>query len=671
MRNYDVPMKAVTQGIITADQQRRQQHAAIMRKWESTGLLNGIKDNQLKESVGQLLENQAAQVLKEQSAIGTGLGADSGTLRGFSNIAFPMVRRVFAGLLANELVSLQSMALPSGLLFYLDYTYGNNVGFNAYNKDKSIFGDPLGAKVRAGADGTGGMYDYRMGFSSPWEYNVFKVSHTGTLVTGSATAVGELPFAALVGDPRLEALANVGSLRYAILDLSSGSYGRRLQANSDPLSTPGAANRFIAAPSGWSGLTAGDTQGIITQLAATDPGTFTPSSRSQQTRGDLTKYTELSISGSTDVTQYRRWTSLFGASASATAAAIVGNPVTEADIEESVNFTIGSDHVYALVVFADSTNADPGVATLNGTPVLSASYPIRATVTVDADGQTVTVPTFESDFRKGSANGMPTPEIPEIDIRIESIAVTASTRKLRARWSPELAQDLNAYHTLDAEVELTSVLSEQIALEVDREILNDLLTGASAAVFYWSRLNGKFVDKLTGAELTRSSSLAPGPGQFGTQREWYETLIETVIDVSNEIHRKTLRGAGNFLVTSPAVSTMLEASNYYRPNYSIDGAGQVSNPMQIGVEPLGSVANRFVVYKDPYFVPNQILVGFKGKNWLETGYVYAPYVPLIITPTLYDTEDFTPRKGVMTRYGKKMLRADFYGRVHVLDMNVF
>jgi hypothetical protein len=176
---------------------------------------------------------------------------------------------------------------------------------------------------------------------------------------------------------------------------------------------------------------------------------------------------------------------------------------------------------------------------------------------------------------------------------------------------------------------------------------------------------------LTGEEILRSSTLAPGPTQVGTQREWYETLIETVIDVSNEIHRKSLRGAGNFLVTSPAVSTMLEASSYYRPNYSVDGAGQVSNPMSIGVEPMGSLSNRFVVYKDPYFVPNQILVGFKGQTWLETGYVYAPYVPLIITPTLYDTEDFTPRKGVMTRYGKKMLRADYYGRVHVLDMNVF
>ena len=182
---------------------------------------------------------------------------------------------------------------------------------------------------------------------------------------------------------------------------------------------------------------------------------------------------------------------------------------------------------------------------------------------------------------------------------------------------------------------------------------------------------GKFVNKLTGAEILKSDTLAAGPAFTGTVREWYETLVETVIDVANEIHRKTLRGAGNFIVTSPQVSTILEASAYYKPNFAIDAMGQVSNPMSIGAEPVGSISNRFTVYKDPYFKSNEILVGFKGNSFLETGYVYAPYVPLIVTPTLFDTEDFTPRKGVMTRYGKKMVRADFYGRVTCLDLNIF
>ena len=260
-------------------------------------------------------------------------------------------------------------------------------------------------------------------------------------------------------------------------------------------------------------------------------------------------------------------------------------------------------------------------------------------------------------------------DIPEIDIKVESIAVTATTRKLRARWSPELAQDLNAYHSLDAEVELTQILSEQVALEIDREILNDLLTEARGANLYWSRAPGKFVNKETGVEALQSGTTAPGPAFTGTVREWYETLVETIIDVANEIHRKTLRGSANFVVVGPDVATILEASVYFKPSFSLDGDGQVSG-LVIGADKVGTLSNRFTVYKDPYFPRNKVLVGYKGGSYLETGYVYAPYVPLIVTPTIFAPEDFTPRKGVMTRYGKKMVRSDFYGTVTCMDMNI-
>ena len=220
-----------------------------------------------------------------------------------------------------------------------------------------------------------------------------------------------------------------------------------------------------------------------------------------------------------------------------------------------------------------------------------------------ADG-TLVIPTFESNFAT-----TPSPAIPEIDIKIESIAVTAVTRKLRARWSPELAQDLNAYHSLDAEVELTQILSEQVALELDREILNDLLTQAKTN-YYWSRAPGNFVNKKTGAAPRVSASFT------GTVREWYETLIETVIDVANEIHRLTLRGSANFMVVSPDVATILEASVLYRPKYTLDGDGQVGAPMSLGAEAVGTLSNRFTVYKDPYFPRNKILVGLQGRKLL-------------------------------------------------------
>ena len=245
----------------------------------------------------------------------------------------------------------------------------------------------------------------------------------------------------------------------------------------------------------------------------------------------------------------------------------------------------------------------------------------------------------------------------EIDIKVDSIAITAGTKKLKAKWTPELGQDLNAYHNLDAEVELTSILSEQIALEIDREILQDLVKGATAGTYYWSRSPGLFVNKETGAEL---GATAAAPDFTGTVSEWYETLIETINDVSAQIHRKTLRGGANFIVCSPEVANILEFTSGFRANVTAD-----ADKGTIGAVKAGSLSRKFDVMVDPYFPRAAILVGRKGASFLESGYVYAPYVPLQTTPTIFGVEDFVPRKGVMTRYGKKMVRPDMYGLVIV------
>ena len=246
-------------------------------------------------------------------------------------------------------------------------------------------------------------------------------------------------------------------------------------------------------------------------------------------------------------------------------------------------------------------------------------------------------------------------DLPEIDIKVDSIAITAQTKKLKAKWTPELGQDLNAYHNLDAEVELTSILSEQIALEIDRELLADLVNGATAATYYWSRSPGLFVNRLTGAELGATSA---APDFTGTVSEWYETLIETINDVSAQIHLKTLRGGANYIVCSPEVANILEFTSGYRANVTAD-----ADKGTIGAVKVGSLSRKFDVIVDPYFPRNAILVGRKGGSFLESGYVYAPYVPLQTTPTIFGVEDFVPRKGVMTRYGKKMVRPDMYGLV--------
>jgi hypothetical protein len=251
--------------------------------------------------------------------------------------------------------------------------------------------------------------------------------------------------------------------------------------------------------------------------------------------------------------------------------------------------------------------------------------------------------------------------IPEIDIKVDSVAVTAQTKKLKAKWTPELAQDLNAYHNLDAEVELTGILSEQIALEIDQEILGDLVRGAKAGTFYWSRNPGKFLDRTAGTDLTNAG--LSGPDFTGTVSEWYETLIETINDVSAQIHRKTLRGGANFLVCSPEVANILEFTSGFRARATHD-----QEKGQVGAVNVGSLSKKFDVYVDPYFLRNVILVGRKGSSFLESGFVYAPYVPLQTTPTIFGTEDFVPRKGVMTRYAKKMVRPDLYGLVICQDL---
>jgi hypothetical protein len=247
--------------------------------------------------------------------------------------------------------------------------------------------------------------------------------------------------------------------------------------------------------------------------------------------------------------------------------------------------------------------------------------------------------------------------IPEIDIKVDSVAITARTKKLKAKWTPELGQDLNAYHNLDAEVELTSILSEQIALEIDREVMADLINEATAGTYYWSRAPGLFLRRDTGVEIGASSA---APDFTGTVSEWYETLVETINDISAQIHRKTLRGGANFIVVGPEVANILEFTAGFRASITAD-----DETGTVGAVKVGSLTKKFDVIVDPYFLRNVVLIGRRGSSFLESGYVYAPYVPLQTTPTIFGPEDFVPRKGVMTRYGKKMVRPDMYGLVVV------
>ena len=246
-------------------------------------------------------------------------------------------------------------------------------------------------------------------------------------------------------------------------------------------------------------------------------------------------------------------------------------------------------------------------------------------------------------------------DIPEVNLELQSEPIVAKTRKLKAVWTPEFAQDLNAYHSIDAEAELTSMLSEYVSMEIDLEIL-DMLISSAPTTEYWSAVNNEFWN---GTSFDTPASVGNG-GFYNTQGGWFQTLGTKLQKVSNKIHQKTLRGGANFLVTSPAVATILESI----PGFAADTDG---NKMEFaaGVQKIGAINNRYTVYKNPYMKENVILMGFRGAQFLETGAVFSPYVPLIMTPLVYDPVNFTPRKGVMTRYAKKVVRPEFYGKVYV------
>lgn len=352
----------------------------------------------------------------------------------------------------------------------------------------------------------------------------------------------------------------------------------------------------------------------------------------------------------------------FDSSLSASAAAgtlvsltIAQSELTRPDLESVKSFYISS---------SDFTVADgfyPAHTKVSGTDIVfyavtGGAAGLDGTATVKYSEQTTAA--VRGDFEDGQPTEPATDiGIPEVDLELKSEAIVAKTRKLKAVWTPELAQDLNAYHSIDAEAELTSMLSEYISLEIDLEIL-DMLKSNALTTDYWSATVGEEYDSVSG-------TWAGGNGSLAYQKNtWFQTLGIKLNKVSNKIHQLTLRGGANFVVASPDVCTILESI----PGFVVN-ADKDALQFAAGVTAVGAMSNRFTVYKNPYMTSNEILLGFKGSNFLESGAVYAPYVPLIMTPLVYDPTNFTPRRGVMTRYAKKIVRPEFYGKIYVKDLN--
>ena len=586
-------LQKLTEGIVNRNIQKEGE--ALLQKWEQTGLLEGMDNEGARSNMAVLLENQAKELLREASSMA------AGDVEGFASVAFPIVRRVFGGLIANQLVSVQPMSLPAGLIFFLDFTYTNTragvLGAPVNSDDpaaQSVYGGGVVGKdlitgVTELTEEGGGFYNLQSGYSSPTGSGVLDFSSSaGTTNTITASIVSDLSDGdkrLLAYDPDLLASPNAVVTQFlfsGVLDSASPSI-------------PGANLEQLVSLSGTPG-----TGSLVRRLTDYDP---------------LTDTLRVTISDPTASTS---------------------------DLDTLTGSTMNI--TYALVDTFNNVGSD-ALGALRGASPWG----------LEGAGQQPNSGTF---------NDSPVDFIPEIDIKVDSVSVTAVTKKLKAKWTPELSQDLNAFHNMDAEVELTSILSEQIALEIDQEILNDLVKGATAGTFYWSRRPGRFVDRGTGLDIesgTNNEGLL-GADFTGTVSEWYETLIETINDVSAQIHRKTLRGGANFLVCGPETANILEFTAGFRASVTHD-----ADTGQAGTVKIGAISKKFDVYVDPYFPRNAVLVGRKGASFLESGYVYAPYVPLQVTPTIFGVEDFVPRKGVMTRYAKKMVRPDMYGLVVIKD----
>ena len=602
-------LKKLTEGIV--DRSLAREGAALLNKWENTGLLEGLESDQKKQGMARLLENQAAQLLREASSMA------GGDVEGFASVAFPIVRRVFGGLLANDLVSVQPMSLPSGLIFFMDFTYtdshlGTDAGDSLYGG--GVVASQLTGGVSDITEDGGGFYNLANAYAHA----------TGTVVVAEAADAD--PFGVIdegeIADDASDGLAILGA--GTAISALTHPQKKALRFDVDVLNST--TSDLVAC------FVARVTDATMAQINKDNLGAIQLNS--------AVDGTEATYSDNANSKLLRRLTHLGVKNDSGSAEIESGSEANYISFysQHPTGATVDTNAIHISFPLVDTFAAGGGVGSVVG----SAPWGLEGAGSDNA-----------SSFNGQNVNS----DIAEIDIKVDSVAVTAMTKKLKAKWSPELGQDLNAYHNLDAEVELTQLLSEQIALEIDREIVKDLIEGGKAGTYYWSRSPGLFVNRTTGAEL---GALSAAPDFTGTVSEWYETLIETINDVSAQIHRKTLRGGANFLVTSPEVANILEFTAGFRANVTAD-----VDKGSVGAVNIGSMSKKWDVFVDPYFPRNLVLVGRKGGSFLESGYVYAPYVPLQVTPTIFGVEDFVPRKGVMTRYAKKMVRPDMYGLVVV------
>jgi len=623
----------------------------VINKWDKLGFLDGL-NGYSKDNVAQLFENQASYLINEQTT-----STDSGS---FETVVFPIVRRVFSKLLANDIVSVQALNLPIGKLFYfVPEISTNRPGFNAGGFDASTpstvdlydqfyegrTGDPEGGLFDASrgtptviniapsgvtpAVGNIGLYDSTGAFSAATEdmdtrdhrYVVLKIDSatlvsTGTMVGADGQLADSEAFLAslniyLSGDTNTASAVDMG-------DSTGPVYGMPCNV-SDSVT----ANTYERVTGRVGNHVAGNFEQGVANLNAVP---FI------NTAGVLSGGTRL---------KYRMITQKYGQ----------GIVDSAGDVYVEIDF--GCPACPNCQTVAGRGYGNPGTPTgagyTNPNTFLTFDGTANAVAAANNAAQMhATVVEFKNYATLELEDNMS-----EVTFRLDSVTVAVTERKLRATWSPELAQDVSAFHNIDAEAELTALLSEQVAAEIDREILKDLRNGAAWSL-RWD------------ANGWKRSNTAQGYAAY-TQKDWNQTLITTINQLSAQIHKSTLRGGANWIVCSAEASAIFDDLEYFH----VSNAAPDQDSYNMGIEKVGSLSGRYTVYRDPYFPAGSVLIGHKGKSLLDTGYVYAPYVPLQLTPTMYNPFNFAPIKGIMTRYAKKMVNNRFYGKITIDGIQTF
>ncbi|MFW5847428.1 MAG: hypothetical protein ACOCVF_00720 [bacterium] len=530
--------------------QLREQREITTARWEKIGLLEGL-DGNVKENVAQLMENELSDMLIREST-------DAGSSGQFETVAFPVIRRVFAKLLANEIVSVQALNLPLGKLYYINPKISVRKD-GEHNSPDGAYGNAAeksaGDKVQFEEKSLYDMY-YATEYDNEGESLFDRSKGSLTIVTGDTSADYTS------GD------------KYAYVTVSGITTthdGRLLGPTGAPMDT----ESFLSGLKIWADVDFEAPTGMTEHNISA--GSQLPYNVKVQKYGQ----------GIVDEN---------------------GNIVLVVDLQYP-----GAGGYYAL---------EPA-----SSPTFVATYRVYDDL--------------EEDSRMA-----------EVSFVLDNVAVSVETRKMRAQWTPELAQDVSAFHNIDAEAELTALLSEQMAAEIDREILRDLRRGA-AWTLRWD-YNG----------LRKQANNTP---YMGTQKDWNQTLITKINQISAQIHKSTLRGGASWVVVSPEASAVFDDLEYFH----VSNAAPDQDKYNMGIEKVGSLSGRYTVYRDPYAPANTILIGHKGSTVLETGYIYAPYIPMQLTPVMYNPFDFTPIRGILTRYAKKMVLNRYFGRIFCDGLQTF